>query len=305
MEFFDTYSSPDCSATSHAKGFLAKMESFDFLFFLNFVIDILGPVEILNTELQSPQLSVVDSYKKINLMIEMLEKTKGTRFDTIWKDTEREKEFEILEPRLPRKRKACAKLGDRSAQLTPITPKSHYFGIYEKCFESILNSFGTRFNKDNQKIQKSLEKFLLDKECADEKLAIENLYKADFNFNDLYVHRTMFFEFLKIRQCEVKCLNDIVIFFRNNKETPGLSPLYSKFVRLLLTIPGSSCTNERSFSLMNRIKTYLRSTMAQERLNDIAILATYKDMAENINMDEVMDLFINRNSMRKATFAIK
>ena len=39
------------------------------------------------------------------------------------------------------------------------------------------------------------------------------------------------------------------------------------------TIAVSSATCERSFSSMKRIKTYLRSTMGQQRLQDVSILS--------------------------------
>lgn len=62
VEFFDSYTSTNYTSTAQAKGFLIKLNSFDFLFFLNFALNILGPIEILNTELQSPKLSIMESY---------------------------------------------------------------------------------------------------------------------------------------------------------------------------------------------------------------------------------------------------
>jgi hypothetical protein len=37
------------------------------------------------------------------------------------------------------------------------------------------------------------------------------------------------------------------------------------------TIPATSCSAERSFSALHLLKTYLRSTMGQKRLNSIAV----------------------------------
>ncbi|KYQ55428.1 hypothetical protein ALC60_05716, partial [Trachymyrmex zeteki] len=41
-------------------------------------------------------------------------------------------------------------------------------------------------------------------------------------------------------------------------------------IRVLLTIPTSTCSNERSFSYLRHLKSYLRSK--QKRLNHIATL---------------------------------
>ena len=39
------------------------------------------------------------------------------------------------------------------------------------------------------------------------------------------------------------------------------------------TLPVNSAEAERSFSLLRRIKTYLRSTMTEERMSDLAVIA--------------------------------
>jgi hypothetical protein len=51
---------------------------------------------------------------------------------------------------------------------------------------------------------------------------------------------------------------------------PGLCKLF----RLLLVIPATSATSEGSFS---SVKTYLRTTMKQERLNHLLLLHIHKD----------------------------
>lgn len=42
-----------------------------------------------------------------------------------------------------------------------------------------------------------------------------------------------------------------------------------KLVRLLMVCPCSSASAERSFSALRRLKTWLRSTMSQSRLNSV------------------------------------
>ena len=42
-------------------------------------------------------------------------------------------------------------------------------------------------------------------------------------------------------------------------------PVLYKVASMLATIPATSCSAERSFSALRRIKTVLRSTMGQER----------------------------------------
>jgi len=45
----------------------------------------------------------------------------------------------------------------------------------------------------------------------------------------------------------------------------------------MLTIPISIASAERSFSKLKLIKSYLRSTMSQQRLKELALLSIEKD----------------------------
>ena len=53
------------------------------------------------------------------------------------------------------------------------------------------------------------------------------------------------------------------------------------------------------------MKNYLRSTMLQNRLNSIAIIHMFKEEIEEIDLDELINEFINKNNIRRATFVIK
>ena len=57
--------------------------------------------------------------------------------------------------------------------------------------------------------------------------------------------------------------------------------------RILLTIPVMVTSAERSFSKLKLIKSYLRSTMSQERLNGLAILSIEKEMLEELKYKKI------------------
>jgi hypothetical protein len=65
-------------------------------------------------------------------------------------------------------------------------------------------------------------------------------------------------------------------------------PQINKVFRHLITLPVTSCSAERSFSLLKRLKTTLRSSMGQTRLTGLALLSIHR----NIPMDE--DVIINK-----------
>lgn len=68
-----------------------------------------------------------------------------------------------------------------------------------------------------------------------------------------------------------------------------------KLLQVALTLPISSATCERSFSAMRRIKTWMRSTMVENRFNDLSILNIEKDLTKKINNYDIVNDFSNKN----------
>ena len=73
-----------------------------------------------------------------------------------------------------------------------------------------------------------------------------------------------------------------------------------KLGNLLTVIPAYSASAERSFSCLRRLKTWLRSTMTQARLNSLSILNAHRDYEPDI--DEVLKEFIGLNELRQRIF---
>jgi len=62
----------------------------------------------------------------------------------------------------------------------------------------------------------------------------------------------------------------------------------------------TSAEAEQSFSTLKRIKTFLRSTMSEDRLSALSMLSIEKLMIKNIpNFNEkVIDMFAEKNERR-------
>ena len=71
---------------------------------------------------------------------------------------------------------------------------------------------------------------------------------------------------------------------------------------MYLTVPVTTATAERSFSALRRIKTYLRSTMSEERLNNLMLLHMHKELSDNLDISEVAQIFVSANSRRQRFF---
>ena len=80
---------------------------------------------------------------------------------------------------------------------------------------------------------------------------------------------------------------------------PQVSLMYPNVNDLLLvlcTLPVTSCTAERSFSALKRVKTSLRSMMGNERMSSLSLLHVHQDT--DINIEEVIEEFARRHPRR-------
>ena len=69
-------------------------------------------------------------------------------------------------------------------------------------------------------------------------------------------------------------------------------PLTNNAYRLLLTAPITVAKDERSFSRLKLIKTYIRTTMNNNRLEALLLLSFGKDLTDSGNISKVAKLWI-------------
>ena len=67
-------------------------------------------------------------------------------------------------------------------------------------------------------------------------------------------------------------------------------------LQILITIPISSASCERSISTLRNLETYLRSTMVQDRLNGLALMHAHREM--ELDLEQNIDLFANLHPRR-------
>ena len=75
----------------------------------------------------------------------------------------------------------------------------------------------------------------------------------------------------------VKCKREKMLFAQ-------VARMYSLF--LTSPPPPSVCKSERTFSRLKPLKNYLRSTMTQERLDNLMVLFCEKDIADKISIEK-------------------
>jgi len=75
-----------------------------------------------------------------------------------------------------------------------------------------------------------------------------------------------------------------------------------KIIALIKTLPITTTSNERLFSFLKHVKNYLRTTMGDNRLSDLMVIAVEKEKANNVNLYKAIDLFAH---MKKRRYPLK
>lgn len=70
-------------------------------------------------------------------------------------------------------------------------------------------------------------------------------------------------------------------------------------LRIFLSIPATNCSGERSFSTLKRVKTYLRASMGQDRLNALALLSIESQLVREIDYDDIVDVFARTKARKR------
>ncbi|KAH1264719.1 hypothetical protein GmHk_01G000576 [Glycine max] len=164
---------------------------------------------------------------------------------------------------------------------TIITLQSRFeqFKIYQ-------DIFGFLFSVKKLKL---LDCTLLKEKCL-------NLEKSLKHDNLLDVDGLDLFSELNILKEIIGLENDKPIDILNYiKRINSFSNAYIAY-RIILTIPVSVsfASAERSFSKLKIIKTYLRSTMSQQGLNEVVLLFIEKEMLNEINYNNLIDNFASQ-----------
>ena len=139
---------------------------------------------------------------------------------------------------------------------------------------------------------------------------LESLYLADIDFQRLQVQLAMLPDLLKvvneqdptgIKITQVTTISTICDLVNTSSFGKSMFSEVNTLLRVYLTVPMTSATAERSFSSLRRLKTYLRSTMSQKRLNHI-LLHTHKVFTDKLNIVEIAKGFMKVNDRRQNYF---
>ena len=189
--------------------------------------------------------------------------------------------------------------------------EEYYRKDYFQAIDEVKGDLEKRFRQKNFLFVQSIENLLLD--SANGKAFslpedISTLYQNDIDMTKLNIQLQMLQEAINstpldgIRIREVTRLPTICDVFNEQPTFKRLLTEVHKLLKIYLTIPVTTATAERIFSGLKRIKTYLRNSMSQQRLNHCMLVHVHKQKTDHLCLEEMGKEFVDRNDRRQNFF---
>ena len=158
-------------------------------------------------------------------------------------------------------------------------------------YQEYENIFGFLFTSDKLK---SYDDDSLKSCCSRLEAALKNNDKYDIDADELYMELRLLKNLLPNNMGPTEVLR----YLKEVDCFPNAIIAYTVLLTILVTVASA----ERSFSKLKLLKSYLRSTMSQERLNGLALIAIENDILESVNYEMLIDNFATKNAKRMTLF---
>ena len=301
----DASEGADRAKSVEATGLLLQIKSFKFLLTLIMFDRVLTCSKSLSDYLQHSQVDLAKATELVSATVSTLE---VFRTDEEWnklfcyaQSVAEVNQIPITSPRphrqrqLPKHLQGGIVLAPTGTRENLSTSQQYKVNLYFPVLDAFLAELGRRFSQENIGIMKAIQAFHPDSEHFLNHTRLEPLaltYNLDFEL--LSMEST-----LAKRTLEKTDMESVGDVFRELVPLKVAFPTLLKAIQIALTIAVSTAECERSFSALKRIKTYLRSTMTEQRLTDLAILSIEKELTCEISLDAVVDQFATTDKNRR------
>ena len=208
--------------------------------------------------------------------------------------------YNLSPPCLPRKRRAPRHLEVGSSDGNfPDSAEDYYRQVYYEALDLVIEAITARFNQPGYQIYRNVQDLILNT-CKgspiDQELEfVVNFYQDDLRREQLQAQLMLLHALIapKLGEVTIPAITQQLSQF-STAEQSAFSQVWI-LMKLLLVMPATNATSERSFSALRRVKNYLRSTMTQSRLNNLMILHVHKDQTDCLSLSSIAQEFVDNN----------
>lgn len=292
-----------------AEGLLKEL-NLQFLFNLCFFYELLKQLKIASDYLQHKQSDIANAITVIQTCIDKFSEMRNCQdeFDKIWKECRTiadnnniGSESECTRPtKLPAYLKEFITENPHAEEISLSCPEHYRLRVLIPVLDTVINEMARRFT-DNSSVLEGI--------CA-----LEPDNKSFLDMSKLKCFAEHYSSDVDSVEMEVKLLPKLIKRYKEENKyeihtLPQLLTLLTeyrlafhelhKMAVIAVTIPVSSASCERSFSCLRRLKSYLRNTMANERISDLALLAVEKETVKQVDLAAVVEAFDSEHQNRR------
>ena len=301
-----TSSESDNNTKASATDLHDKMESVDFVLSIMFMKNIMIKSKQMTEALQAENLNVVDAMIIVMATVESLKRIN---------DDEKAMDDEIQDgivfakklggnPEAEFSRKHRVRRPPRRIDDNPNTQAElSIFQFYRREFKKVLDTqvvqFGDNLTQCLQAV-KPLATVLqppLKQPNLEDISELVKLFPSKMSVDSVVLQAEFhnFVSYVGLTKTQLESLAEAANF---SEVCKSAFPLTNRAFRLLMTAPVTVAQDERTFSRLKIIKTYLRTTMTDARLESLMLLSCEKDLTDAINIDTISTRWVELKSRR-------
>ena len=296
--------------SAEASGLRSHMETFSFVLRLHALERILSLTYGLSEQLQTKDLAITMASNFIRSTKSSLERLRG---DSEWEATQKNArafatalklqcDTDAPRPtqvrvRPERARKVTRALvdfivGSPTGQRETVGVGDPQKRLYIEILERFISEFNRRFT-ENDELLHAIQAF----DCTSEHfLDMDRVEQFGEHYNQLIDTSILTSQcqtakaFLEI-DMKANEENSIMSVMEKLSKMPLAFSEVIKLFKIAATIPVSTASNERFFSVLKRVKTYLRTTMGDDRLCNLMLMAVEATTVKSLDPDELVNAF--------------
>ncbi|XP_028098458.1 uncharacterized protein LOC114298153, partial [Camellia sinensis] len=283
------------------------LTSFEFVFILHLMKEMLEITDLLCQALQCRSQDILNAMNLVSSTKALLQKFRNDKWDALLANVQSFCEVRNID--VPNMNAPYIRTRGRARDHQDEFTIEHYYraDIFYAAIDSQLQELNGRFSEhaiELLNLSSALdprdvsETFRIDDICR----LVENFYLQDFKDQEKIQLRMQLhhYEHNVVQHADYKKLSTIFELcqwlVKTNKST-----IYQRVYRvitLVLTLPVSTTTTERSFSAMKIVKSRLRNKMEDEFLTNSLLVYIEKEIAENFTTESIIEDFRDMKERR-------
>ena len=204
-------------------------------------------------------------------------------------------------PKQPRNRRPSKRVDSNPETTAVITVQQQLKQTYYSILDNVTNTINDRFDQQGLKVYQAIEELVLSSKAdtGSSTISIKDLYQLYcLDQQLLETELDMLVMDLDMQGCS-NVVEFIDKFKANIVSNHCYYPLLEQFLRVVLLLPATNASSERSFSALKRLKTALRNSMGQASLNSLLIMHVYKELTDILDIQKIISRCVMCHGKRR------